>query len=46
MSAVATGSAVSAQAVKQLRLDTGAGMMDCKRALSDANGDFKLATEV
>ena len=43
---MATGSVVSAQAVKQLRLDTGAGMMDCKRALTQANGDFNVATEV
>ena len=32
--------------VKELRLQTGAGMMDCKRALTEANGDIQLATEV
>ncbi len=35
--------AVSAKAVKELRDQTGAGMMDCKRALSDADGDAKAA---
>ena len=37
---------VSAASVKQLRQETGAGMMDCKRALTQANGDIQLATEV
>lgn len=36
---------VSAQAVKQLRERTGAGMMDCKKALSEADGDFDAAIE-
>ena len=40
------GSTVSAASVKQLRQETGAGMMDCKRALTQANGDIQLATEV
>jgi elongation factor Ts len=31
---------ISAQLVKQLRERTGAGMMDCKRALVEANGDI------
>ena len=39
-------SGVSAASVKQLRQETGAGMMDCKRALTQANGDIQLATEV
>ena len=30
---------ISAQKVKNLRERTGAGMMDCKRALEEANGD-------
>jgi len=38
--------AVSATAVKELRDQTGAGMMDCKRALSDADGDAKRAVEL
>ena len=38
--------AVSAQAVKELRDQTGAGMMDCKRALSDAEGDAKRAAQL
>ena len=37
---------VSADAVKELRTQTGAGMMDCKRALSEANGSFDLAIEI
>ena len=35
--------AITAQAVKELREATGAGMMDCKKALSEANGDFDKA---
>ena len=37
---------ISAKHVKTLREQTGAGMMDCKRALSDAGGDLKRAVEV
>lgn len=37
---------ISAQDVKKLRDITGAGMMDCKKALNEANGDFDLAVEV
>ena len=36
---------VSANDVKQLRELTGAGMMDCKRALVEANGDMEKAGE-
>lgn len=36
---------ISAQMVKQLRESTGAGMMDCKNALSETNGDFDKAVE-
>ena len=35
---------VSAATVKQLREKTGAGMMDCKKALQEANGDVERAT--
>ena len=35
--------AISAQDVKKLREQTGCGMMDCKKALTDANGDFEQA---
>jgi elongation factor Ts len=38
--------AVSAQQVKELRERTGAGMMDCKRALEDANGDAERASVI
>jgi elongation factor Ts len=37
---------ISAQVVKELREKTGAGMMDCKKALSEANGDMEKAIEV
>lgn len=37
---------ISAQVVKELREKTGAGMMDCKKALSEANGDMEKAVEV
>ena len=36
---------VTAAAVKELREKTGAGMMACKAALTEAQGDFALATE-
>lgn len=39
-------STISAQDVKNLREMTGAGMMDCKAALTEANGDFEKAIEV
>ena len=38
--------AITAQMVKQLREKTGAGMMDCKTALSEADGDFEKAVEI
>jgi len=37
---------ISAKTVKALRDQTGAGMMDCKRALADANGDVEKAVEL
>jgi elongation factor Ts len=36
---------ISAQDVKRLRDVTGAGMMDCKKALAEVNGDFDAAVE-
>jgi elongation factor Ts len=36
----------SAADVKKLRDATGAGMMDCKRALEEADGDFERAVEI
>ncbi|XP_050269567.1 polyprotein of EF-Ts, chloroplastic isoform X2 [Quercus robur] len=36
---------VSATLVKQLREETGAGMMDCKKALSETGGDLEKAQE-
>ena len=37
---------ITASLVKELRERTGAGMMDCKTALSDARGDIEIAIEV
>jgi elongation factor Ts len=37
---------ISASLVKELRERTGAGMMDCKRALSEVNGDMEKAVEL
>ncbi|RRT85086.1 hypothetical protein BHE74_00007903 [Ensete ventricosum] len=37
--------AVSAALVKQLREETGAGMMDCKKALAESDGDLEKAQE-
>ncbi len=37
--------AISASMVKELRERTGAGMMDCKKALQDADGNMELAIE-
>ena len=37
---------ISASVVKELREVSGAGMMDCKKALQEANGDIKKAMEV
>jgi len=37
---------ISAEMVKELREKTGAGMMDCKKALEDANGDMEKAIEL
>jgi len=39
-------SAISAQDVNKLRQMTGAGMMDCKKALAEADGDFEKAIEI
>ncbi len=36
---------ISASDVKKLRDQTGAGMMDCKQALAESNGDFEGAIE-
>ena len=37
--------AITAAQVKELREATGAGMMDCKKALTESNGDFEKATQ-
>ena len=38
--------AITAAMVKELREMTGAGMMDCKKALGETNGDMEAAVEV
>ena len=38
--------AISAQAVKELRERTGAGMMECKAALTEAGGDTEAAIDI
>lgn len=38
--------AISAEDVKRLRDETEAGMLDCKKALEEANGDFDKAKEI
>ena len=38
--------AITADMVKRLRDQTGAGMMECKNALSEANGDFEEANTI
>jgi elongation factor Ts len=37
---------ISAADVKKLRDVTGVGMMDCKKALAEANGDFDAAIDL
>lgn len=37
---------ISASMVKELREKTGAGMMDCKKALTEANGNLEKATDL
>ncbi|MBN6185799.1 elongation factor Ts [Aneurinibacillus sp. BA2021] len=38
--------AISASMVKELREKTGAGMMDCKKALQESNGDMEKAIDI
>ena len=37
---------ITAEMVKELRTATGAGVLDCKKALAEADGDFEAAVEV
>ncbi len=39
-------SAITADSVKNLREKTGAGMMECKKALAESGGDFEKAVDV
>jgi elongation factor Ts len=38
--------AISAESVKNLREKTGAGMMECKKALTESDGDFEKAIDL
>ena len=38
--------AITAAMVKELRTKTGAGMMDCKKALTESNGDMEKAIDL
>ena len=37
--------AITAKTVKELREKTGAGMMDCKKALAETDGDVEKAVD-
>lgn len=37
--------AINAQDIAQLRAQTGAGILDCKKALEESNGDFEVAID-
>lgn len=37
---------ITAEAVKKLREQTGTGMMECKKALTESNGDFEKAVDL
>jgi len=37
---------ITAQMVKELRMATNAGVLDCKKALTEADGDFEVAVDV
>src|SRR5688572_17429288 len=41
-----SASKISVEAVKELRERTGAGMMECKKALVETNGDLEAAAEL
>lgn len=43
---MSTATAISPELVKQLRDKTNAGMMDCKKALAEANGDLAQAETI
>ena len=38
--------AITAKQVNELRKKTGAGMMDCKKALVEADGDMEVAIDL
>ena len=36
---------ITTEQIKALREQTGVGILDCRKALEDANGDFEIALE-
>src|ERR1700733_9705516 len=42
---MSTTTTISAQDINKLRQATGAGMMDCRKALTETNGDFEAAID-
>lgn len=42
---MSTTVAITAQDINKLRQATGAGMMDCRKALTESNGDFEAAID-
>ncbi len=38
--------AISVDLIKELREATGVGILDCRQALEDANGDFEKAVDI
>ena len=43
---MSTATVIDAQLVKTLREKTNAGLMECKRALAETNGDLEAAVDV
>ena len=43
---MSTANLIDAQTVKTLREKTNAGLMECKRALIETNGDLEAAVDV
>src|ERR1051326_4973937 len=43
---MSTTTTITAQMVNELRSATGAGLLDCKKALTEANGNFEEATTI
>ena len=42
---MSTTTTITAADINKLRQQTGAGMMDCRKALTESNGDFEAAID-